>query len=345
MLEKAEEFRSKHRGYAESVRVQLKDVVRQYPLEALVREDLAGYSFHFLIVLFEQIHALLVDLVAADLYRLSESDLSQINDELNVVAGVLGRVSLFRPQKAIGSNPNEEHNRLAQDVREVHVRASNCFRSHLAFLGRSRSFERKQIEQLLNQIGPENTDENLINRLQALEVRANAILTAMQTAAEKTGAARHAKLFGSEAESHERQATSWLCVTGFGFFILVITLLFFYMDAKELAGLKRTTVIDEFGVIRLAVISLLLTASIWTAKIYRAHRHNATVNRHRHNALATFELFVDSTNDEQTKNAVLLEATRCIFGPQNTGYSSGDSDPAPTTQVIEVIRGIGQGKV
>ena len=71
----------------------------------------------------------------------------------------------------------------------------------------------------------------------------------------------------------------------------------------------------------------------------RAHRHNEVVNRHRQNALSSFETFVAAARaDEQTKNAVLLEATRSIFALQPTGYDSTDAESAGSSQLIEVMR-------
>jgi hypothetical protein len=67
------------------------------------------------------------------------------------------------------------------------------------------------------------------------------------------------------------------------------------------------------------VFSLLLSGMLWVGRIYRAARHNYVVNKHRQNALRTFETFVKSA-DPQIKSAVLLQTTGCIFTAQNTGY-------------------------
>jgi hypothetical protein len=86
---------------------------------------------------------------------------------------------------------------------------------------------------------------------------------------------------------------------------------------------------------------MLLSASVWCGKSYRAYRHNAVVNRHRQNALATFEAFAKAASDAETKNAVLLQATQCIFSPQQTGYVSGEPETA-MPQVLEIVRNVGK---
>jgi hypothetical protein len=89
------------------------------------------------------------------------------------------------------------------------------------------------------------------------------------------------------------------------------------------------------------VFTVLLSATVWSGKVYRAYRHNAVVNRHRQNALATFQAFAKAANDDTTKNAVLLQGTQCIFSPQQTGYIQSEADsPAPT--LFEIIRGAGK---
>jgi hypothetical protein len=55
--------------------------------------------------------------------------------------------------------------------------------------------------------------------------------------------------------------------------------------------------------------------------------------------LNTFKVFSQSTADEQTKNAVLLQATQCIFSAQPSGYTAQDSDPVATPQILEIVRG------
>ncbi len=62
------------------------------------------------------------------------------------------------------------------------------------------------------------------------------------------------------------------------------------------------------------------------------------VNRHRQNALSTFEAFVKAASDDDTKNAVLLRATEAIFSLAPSGYVERQSEGQMTPQVIEVLR-------
>jgi hypothetical protein len=46
--------------------------------------------------------------------------------------------------------------------------------------------------------------------------------------------------------------------------------------------------------------------------------------------------------DAETKNAVLLAATNCIFAAANTGYLSADDDN-PGARIIEVLKTVQGG--
>jgi hypothetical protein len=68
--------------------------------------------------------------------------------------------------------------------------------------------------------------------------------------------------------------------------------------------------------------------------------HNYVVNRHRQKALLTFEIFVNATRDESTKNAVLIQSTQAIFAPQPTGYLRTETEMPQVNQVTEIVRGL-----
>ena len=53
----------------------------------------------------------------------------------------------------------------------------------------------------------------------------------------------------------------------------------------------------------------------------------------------TFETFVGASGNEKTRDAVLLEATRCIFGPAVTGYLHKQEDPSPH-RIVEIIKSL-----
>lgn len=86
----------------------------------------------------------------------------------------------------------------------------------------------------------------------------------------------------------------------------------------------------------LTLIYFLLNRS---NKNYTAHKHLEIVNRHRQNALDTFNDFVESAGDNsETRDAVLLAATNSIFDANQSGYLSaktkGSDSANPIQQVV-----------
>lgn len=93
---------------------------------------------------------------------------------------------------------------------------------------------------------------------------------------------------------------------------------------------------------KLIILSVLIGAATWCGSIYKALKHQASVNRHRALSLRTLQAFAKAASDEPTKNAVLMEACRAVFVGGATGYldGKGESD-GPGLKVIEIAQTLG----
>ena len=188
----------------------------------------------------------------------------------------------------------------------------------------------------------------------------DATLKSAKEAAELIGIVEHAKFFEEEALNHKRSAGWWLAVTvllaaiacsaaGWNFYRAESLIKDAVAERSDIHKVSATdTRSDGFvglevqlTVAKIIILSILLSAAVWTGRVYKTHRHNFVINRHRRNALSTFQTFVTGTADPQTKNAVLLQATTCIFGPQNTGYISQEKEADGYPQILEIVRGVG----
>ncbi|MDD5422891.1 MAG: hypothetical protein PHT32_05680 [Candidatus Omnitrophica bacterium] len=160
----------------------------------------------------------------------------------------------------------------------------------------------------------------------------------VRNAAAETGVTVHSSHFEKEANEQKKASSIWLwavialvvITAGFGRWCLV-----YYLNNMEKMSIPQAL---QLAAAKLIIFSLLLTSLVWVGRIYKAHRHNYVINRHRQNALKTFEAFVKAANDDQTKSAVLLQATQCIFSPQPTGYITHESEPSGSPQILEIIR-------
>jgi hypothetical protein len=193
--------------------------------------------------------------------------------------------------------------------------------------------------------------EELTSRLQtqADEAKAAAMasteqLGLMVASARKTlqdiAVSKHAEVFATAATEHATSASKWLLLA---LAMYIATALFgavlfvraaFYMPALE------TSQNVQLALAKVLVFSVLVSASVVATRVYRAQMHNETLNRHRHNALVTFEAFANAAGDETTKSAVLIQATQCIFAPQHTGFIADDRESSGYPQILEVVRAL-----
>jgi len=167
--------------------------------------------------------------------------------------------------------------------------------------------------------------------------------TALQVArdtAAQTGVTRHAAAFKDAAEAHSKSSTYWLVASAL-LVVLTVAMAILILFEFPSAGLMNDAGIIQKIIARLVIVSILYYSVVWSAKNYKAHRHLSVLNSHRQNALQTFESFVEGAGgDEQTKTAVLLEATHCIFSPANTGYLGAEEDN-PTSRIVEIFKTVG----
>lgn len=91
---------------------------------------------------------------------------------------------------------------------------------------------------------------------------------------------------------------------------------------------------------KLVVLLVLMTATVWCGRIYKALMHQITVTKHRANALKTFQAFVKATTNDSIRDAVLIETTRSIFANSPSGYldSADANSDASGTKVLEIIK-------
>jgi hypothetical protein len=158
--------------------------------------------------------------------------------------------------------------------------------------------------------------------------------------AAQTGVTRHAAAFKDASDAHAKSSIYWLIASALlAIFTVAMAILILFEFPSS--GVMNDAGIIQKIIARLVIVSILYYSVVWSAKNYKAHRHLSVLNSHRQNALQTFESFVEGAGgDEQTKNAVLLEATHCIFSPANTGYLGAEEDN-PTSRIVEILKTVG----
>lgn len=186
----------------------------------------------------------------------------------------------------------------------------------------------------------ESFSENATKRIDSLAVTGKELTDKLTATLAGLGAAEYMKRFEAEANHHNTASWCWLAATAvFAIMILCAGLHFISVENQTIeAAVKHgLPVAIATASTRLLVMSILSVGLFVSLRNYSACRHNFIVNKHRINALGTFELFRSAADDE-TKKAVLLQSMKAVFDPQNTGYLKTAGETQHGTQIIELMQ-------
>jgi hypothetical protein len=194
---------------------------------------------------------------------------------------------------------------------------------------------------------------NVTKELEGIRTEATRLLRNVKETVQEVTVAQEAVHFDKESKAHKKSAYGWLV----SLILLALLTFYFAWDSysfneelllhTEMRGSPatiNTAQALQYGISKLVLFSLLIGGLFWCGRIYRAHRHNYVVNKHRVNALGSFKTFVNSTQDPQTKNAVLLQATQCIYTPQSSGYVTQEAETGNSPHILEIVKGVAEGK-
>ena len=144
--------------------------------------------------------------------------------------------------------------------------------------------------------------------------------------------------FSTTADDHDDHANRWLVLLCCWIGLLIVGSIAALANGKMELEIKGGTAgVIQWASTRVFLLTVAYYVLLLCNRNYRAHRHLAIVNKHRANAIAQFEAFRDAAHGQEVKNAVLLEATKCIFAPAVTGYLSLEEDSAPS-RIMEIQR-------
>ena len=325
----------------------------QYSLDDLKRTDLSGRKLSFEIVHPDLLAAyrILQEILITpreSLIDLSKGNIHQIRDYFRRLLDLFQEIHNFNPQKS-----REEHKGLLQEIINFCDEVKGQLGPIVAYL------QSKKAEQLEAQVKATvddtvtDAEEKLsaeTDRLQKQGDQAeqneakrqedfNQLRDQMQDLLARESVSEYGTIFEEQANEHKGAALGWLIsivVLSIGFggvFVWLFNVL--RLGGTEWVGVLQNIFTKGF---LLSLIYLLLNRSI---KNYTAQKHLEVINRHRQNALDTFERFVSSAARQETKEEVLLAATNAIFDANQSGYLSakmrGSESASPIPQVIKAV--------
>ena len=158
---------------------------------------------------------------------------------------------------------------------------------------------------------------------------------------------RYGDFFKTEAEKNRKWSL------GFGIGFLVFSLVagcfaywFLKFDQNIIAQNLTELLIKGDVINKIFIFSIILFVISLIRREYLALRHQFVLNTHRHNALSSHKEILRSIektatgSDKEISNAVLLELTKSMFSPQDTGFVKNQTVASSENKIVEVSKSL-----
>jgi hypothetical protein len=315
------------------------DEISQIDPSALVRKDAHG-PFHFEsgLPLFTRVLNLFRTLNECELEDVPAARLSNAKSQASNALTRFRAIESFDPEKV--DNPKAQRDSLVQQLQEGWPGYYEAA-APLIVWGKQQSTDLGALERqargavaLTKQLA-EQADQQRGKMVSEM----TEALRAIREAAAEAGVSQQATYFAGDATFYQRQSRFWLVATVvIGLLVLAYSTLVVVPELRDLAIAHPQTNLFPLALVKFAVVSLMGFLVVWCVRNFGSSRHNFVVNQHRANALKTFRAFVEATEDEATKDAVLRRATESIFAPQETGYTRGRGETSPPSHLTEILK-------
>lgn len=313
--------------------------IQQFDPNSLAREEELGreLSFQEVVPAARRLIGLYNQVSQTVLEDFPMTQLNSLRTQADADYNRFEEVLKFSPKQ---DNAYNVHNNLIQQIDTAYQATFNALQPIIAYsTSKSADFKRLETEaRAMLQVIEDKANE-LTKKLEDDKKISEQILEDIRKMAAEQGVSQQATYFRDAAKDHETEATKWQKRT-----IWLAVVLGVY--AVLTIGLHKLPWIkpeDIYQTVQLAISKVLIFAVLsyvlyLSTKTYFAQKHNAVINKHRQNALMTYEAIVDAAKDTPNKEIILTHASACIFAPQPTGYSGGATHEGPVAKsAIELL--------
>jgi hypothetical protein len=206
-------------------------------------------------------------------------------------------------------------------------------------LHRSADFQRLDREARATLQAIRDKADGITNDLNDAKEESKSILKDIRKVAAEHGVTQQAFYFKETSDAHEVESKTWRKAT-----IIIAVGLFVYagftLFLHKWEWLKPTTTYEtvQMAISKILIFTVISYMLYLSARNFLTHKHNAIINKHRQNALMTYQTIVEAAADVQNKDLILNHAAACIFSPQCTGYSvDGGTSPPGVSSVVELM--------
>lgn len=237
-------------------------------------------------------------------------------------------------------NPGVVRTSLITKITQAYQPTFQALHQYIAYsLHRSADFQRLDSDARSTLQSIQDRSTKITETLSTYEEDAKGVLAEIRQVAAEEGVTQQAAHFSAESKLHVDEANKW---QGYAVKLAIAlgTFAVLSLFIHKVPFLKPETTYDaiQLSLSKILIFFVMAYMLFLSAKNFLNHKHNAIVNKHRQNALMTHRALVEAAGDEGVRDAVLLQASSCIFSPQSTGYSqSSESDIGSQKSVVEIL--------
>lgn len=231
----------------------------------------------------------------------------------------------FEP--ATDQTPSEKRNSIISTIKSAYDSSFPKLYPFISYsVSKATDFKRLEDEARATLQSIHDESENIKDTLSEYENDAKQVLAEVRKAAAEQGVSQQAIYFNEESEEHGTQAETWKNITyGFAIVLGIYAVLTVFLHKWEFLSPNDLSEGIQLVVSKFLIFFVLVYMLSLSAKNFLNHKHNQIVNKHRQNALMTFQALTEAASTPETKDVVLNHAASCIFKPQDTGYIKDNS--------------------
>ena len=317
--------------------IELIDKYKKTDWKKLLREDLGDYHLKEIKPILDKINNIISPLVE-NFQELSPNQQVQI---INLLEQFFQHKYLIENHRDTGQNESiinnitQFKNQILDDSRilQVSLLVQDRYSS-------DKSLEKKFKEEIKEyQLAREGLEKELKKYQQS------------QSEYEGLYMSEEAKRYGNFFETEAKENRSLYRIVRRALFVFLIAfglIAYFYLDFDQ--SIEAENIFEL--IIRGEVINkvFIFTVMIFLISLlrreYLALRHQYTLNRHRHNALSSHKEILSSIketaneSDKEISNTVLLELTKAMFSPQDTGFVKDQKSNSSENRIVEISRSL-----
>ena len=246
--------------------------------------------------------------------------LKQIQDRANTDFALFNQILEFKFQGQ--ANPEQTKTQYISQIVSSYQTTFGILRDIISYSA-CRTTDFRLIEQEARGVFQGIRDEatKVTSQLEKSKQDGDRILEKIRKVAAEQGVSQQAIYFKDESALHNTESDSWKKWTiGAAILLVLVSVSFLFLHKWDFISPKDKYEAIQFIASKVFVFATLSYLLYMCGKNFLAHKHNAILNKHRQNALMTYQAITDAAKSPEGKEIVLAQAAYCMFSPQDTGY-------------------------